>query len=211
MLDLDQPVHMYLDVSIVCPTDEGMVNLGHFQFFEGLLGLFIRNLLDLEEGFLNAFSGANHSDGTIGGILGLGDGDLGGCKALQLLKFRASLAEEEPVVLLRDLDGGVGLGLEVHQDHPLGLQHVRLLAGDQEGEASVLGAAHLDFASTGRLDAGQLLVGIADAEALDVHSLPLLGGDVENLHQEQIMFHLTTKGNISRIGQDTPNPSYFQI
>ena len=82
MLDLDQPVHMYLDVSIVCPTDEGMVNLGHFQFFQGLPGLFIRDLLDIEEGFLTAISGTNHSDGAFGGVLGLGDGDLGGCRAL---------------------------------------------------------------------------------------------------------------------------------
>ena len=89
MLDLDQPVHMYLDVSIVCPTDEGMVNLGHFHFFKGLPGLFIRDLLDLEEGFLNAISATNHSDGAIGGVLGLWDGDLGGRKALQLLMFRA--------------------------------------------------------------------------------------------------------------------------
>ena len=55
----------------------------------------------------------------------------------------------------------VGLGLEVHEDHPLGLEDVGLLASDEEGEALVFGIAHLNLAGRVGLNAIQLFVGIA--------------------------------------------------
>ena len=172
----------YLNVCIVCPTHEGVIYLRDFKFLESLLGLLIRDLLDLKERLLNAVSGTNNSYGTVSGVLGLGNRDLGRCLALQLLEFRAAFSQQEPVVLLGDVNGGIGLGLEVDEDHPLGLQDISLLPGDEEGEAAVLRAAHLDLASAGRLNASQLLVGVTHAEAFDVHGLPLLGRDVENLN-----------------------------
>ena len=162
-----------------------MIDLGDLKFFESLLGLFIRDLLDLKESLLDAVSGANNSDDSVGSILGLGDRDLGRCLTLQLLEFGASFSQQEPVVLLGNVNGGIGLGLEVHQDHPLGFQDVSLLPGDEEGEAAILGAAHLNLASAGRFNSGQLLVGVTHAEAFNVHGLPLLSRDVENLNQRK--------------------------
>ena len=65
-----------------------------------------------------------------------------------LLHLRALGAHHSPVILLFYLTVNGDLLDQVLHD-PLGLQHVRLLAGDQEGEALVLGPAHLDLASTG--------------------------------------------------------------
>ena len=174
---------LYLDVCVVGPTHKWVIYLGDLKFLESLLGLFVGDLLDLEECLLNTVSSTNNGDGAVSGVLGLGNRDLGRCLAFQLLQFGTAFSQQEPVVLLGDVDSGVSLGLEVDEDHPLGLQDVRLLPGDEEGEAAILGAAHLDLASAGRLDAGELLVGVTHAEAFDVHGLPLLGRDVENLNQ----------------------------
>ena len=52
------------------------------------------------------------------------------------------------------------------------------LPSDEEGEAAVLAAAHLDLGAGGGLDTSQLLVGVISKS---FETLPLLRGDVEHL------------------------------
>ena len=60
---------------------------------------------------LDALLGAGDAD-LVRGVVGLGDGDLGGRLGLQVLQAGAALAKDVLVVVLRDLQRLARLGLE---------------------------------------------------------------------------------------------------
>lgn len=88
------------------------------------------------------------------------------------------------MVLLGDVDGGVSLGLEPNQHLPLGAEHGVRLASDEEGEAAVLGAAHLNLSSTIGLNAGQFLVYISAAKSFNVEAFSFFSRNVEYLKEK---------------------------
>ena len=88
------------------------------------------------------------------------------------------------MVLLRDTDGGVSLGLEPNQHLPLGTENIARFAGEEEGQAAILGAAHLNLSSTIGLNAGQLLVDITAAKSFNVEAFSFFSRDVEYLEKK---------------------------
>ena len=79
------------------------------------------------------------------------------------------------------LDGGAALLLESLEHLPLGLHDGVGLPGDQEGQALVLGAAHLDLRSGGGLNTRQFLVRVASKT---LETLPFFRRNMEYLSDQ---------------------------
>ena len=157
-----------------------MVELGYVEAFEGALGLLVDEQLNFVYGELDAVLGSGDAD-QIGGRVGLGHLDLGARLLLELLEHRAVLAHQELVLLLGHAYLRVAFGLQLVDDRALRLDHLVLEARDDDVQALVLRAAHLDLDAQPVGDLLALLVGLVAEAVGHVLVAPLLHRHVEHL------------------------------